>query len=312
MAASLPVNPDMLEMVTSDEIVVARGIPSAQSNLKAAFGRRLKAALKKRLPSELVLAIEKVRNVRWIKVHEPREFDVMRHLLDQGDTVIDIGANMGEYSRSFSVLVGSGGHVFSIEPVPHTYEILKYVVNKLGLVNTSPIECAISDVEGVRRMVIPQDESGGENFYEASLAEGTFEPTWRSVQVKTTTLDSLVSPWTKISFIKCDVEGHELNCVKGAFGIIRTSHPAWYIETKDNPDDPTSTSGKLFEAMNLEGYLPFLFDGTCLHKRRRGESTINYYFLMQSHIYKLHSRAPQLIAGDVFQDSANGYRGEQL
>ena len=268
------------------------------------FVRRLKKALKRSLPGNVVLNIRKFRNVKWIEVHEPPEFSVMKHLIAGGDTVIDIGANMGEYSRPLSALVGPRGRVFSIEPVPQTFEVLVYIVKKLGLSNTNPVECAISDVEGVSRMVIPRDDGGEENFYEAVIVENSFHSTLPSIRVKTRVLDSVVPPSGEISFVKCDVEGHELHCIKGAKEIIRNSHPAWYIETKGNPDEPDSISGQLFKEMGQEGYSPCIFDGRDLRIRRVGESAINYFFLTKSHMDKLSTLAPSLMVDIRNRDHA--------
>ena len=59
------------------------------------------------------------------------------------------------------------------------------------------------------------------NFYQARLSE-------QGLEVKLVRLDDLFQ--SGISFVKCDVEGHELEVIEGAKELIRACRPAWLIE----------------------------------------------------------------------------------
>ena len=48
-------------------------------------------------------------------------FIIIKHLINPGDCVIDIGANYGIYTKFFSELVGNNGVVYGIEPISLTY-----------------------------------------------------------------------------------------------------------------------------------------------------------------------------------------------
>jgi len=214
------------------------------------------------------------------------EFRLVRYLVKPGDLVIDIGANVGVYSKILSELVGPDGHVYSIEPFPSTFEILCYNVRKLRLDNVEPINAAVSDSQGVVTMGIPYDSSGAETHYRASIVthrekKGKTEAT----NVQAITIDSrFLSESGRISFIKCDVEGHELACIKGATKFLARSRPAWLMEVSGEPDNVDSAAHSVFKILCERGYFAWWYDGGKLRKRRPGDKSTNYFFLTDNHI----------------------------
>lgn len=147
-----------------------------------------------------------------------------KRLIAPGNTVVDVGANIGVYTRFCSEFVGPGGKVIAMEPVPETFSYLRSNVRALGLENVKCVNFAASDHDSnLDTMVIPQYPTGGANLYEAELsAEG-------NVHVKSAQLDTLF-PSISPQLIKCDVEGHEAACVKGALNLIRRCRPKWLME----------------------------------------------------------------------------------
>ena len=114
--------------------------------------RRIKLLLKrtvwKILPPSTVRLIKKRHYLRLLcssLLEKEPELRVVRYLIKPGDSVIDIGANVGVYSKILSELVGPDGHVYSIEPFGPTFEILCYNIRKLSLDNVEPVNVAISD-----------------------------------------------------------------------------------------------------------------------------------------------------------------------
>lgn len=243
------------------------------------------------LPEKILQIIKKVHYARTLKsLSESDEIDfrVIRHLVNPGDWVVDIGANIGVYTRYLSELVGIDGHVYSIEPIPLTFDILLSNVKNLGLKNVETMNCAISDSSGSVTMEVPLYESGGENFYEAKIVSENTDTELRRIRVQSRTIDSLfLESAHSISFIKCDVEEHEFRCVKGAIGIIKNLKPAWLIEISGDPDDLKSTANETFKLLNKEGYEAFWFDGKSLNRRRTGDKSVNYFFLAPKHLHAL-------------------------
>jgi FkbM family methyltransferase len=206
-------------------------------------------------------------------------------LVAPGDHVIDVGANIGIYTKRLSELVGARGRVYSVEPIPLTFELLASNVKRLGLSNVELFACAISDRNGSVVMEVPRYASGGENFYEARIRPGDGQSgTLRTFRVLCTTLDALVAPASvRISFVKCDVEGHELSCIRGAQRVLRESKPALLLEVSSDPDDSRSPAHELFGVLAEEGYQAYWFDGATLRRRSPGDRSVNYFFLREEH-----------------------------
>lgn len=220
--------------------------------------------------------------------YEP-DLQVLRFLVRSGDTAVDIGANIGVYTKHLSSLTGADGRLFSIEPVPLTFEILSSNVRRLHLANVNLFRVALSDHSGWSTMEIPKYARGGEDFYMARLVEEGRPTTFRTVRIELRTLDSLLPRSLPISFIKCDVEGHELKCLLGSLETIESWHPAWLIEVSGNPDQPDSNAARVMHLMQEHGYGIYRFDGSRLRPRRPGDHSVNYFFLTASHLEHLET-----------------------
>ncbi len=73
------------------------------------------------------------------------EVEPIKCFIRPGDSVIDLGANIGWYTAVLSKLVGERGKVYAVEPIPGTYTLLLSVIKKLGLTNVVSFNCAVSD-----------------------------------------------------------------------------------------------------------------------------------------------------------------------
>ena len=133
-------------------------------------------------------------------------------------------------------------------------------------------------------MEVPPYASGGENFYEAHIIRTPSISGLRSIEVRARALDSLFGHVRSIDFVKCDVEGHELACLRGAQSILSGIKPAWLIEISGNPDNERASAGEVFQMMAQHGYMPFWFDGRHLRQRQRGDRSVNYFFLTRRHL----------------------------
>lgn len=212
---------------------------------------------------------------------EENDFPVTKLLINSGDCVIDIGANIGVYTKLFSECVGPNGKVYSFEPIPQTFEILCSNIKKLRLKNVNLRQCAVSNNNKTATMQIPLYKNGGENFYEARIVNNnTNNNSLKHVDVESRTLESLFEqiPY-QISFIKCDAEGHELECIIGALSLIRKFQPACLIEISQDPDNPATKSFEIFNLLKDNNYEVFWFDEIKLKRRKTGDKSTNYFFL---------------------------------
>lgn len=211
-----------------------------------------------------------------------------RYLVKKNDHVFDVGANIGVYTKILSNWVGAQGSVYSIEPIPSTYKILSYNINKLNLINVNSLNCAISDTSGAVTMRIPKNNLGIGNHYLAHVIESPIHSSSEVYLIKSCTLDDLLSDtYDRISLIKIDTEGHELACVKGAQEMIYRWKPAFLIEVSSDLSQKASEGYQLNEILRKYGYQPFQFDGISVSRWQPGESSINYFFLRPEHINTL-------------------------
>jgi len=273
---------------------VARKVMSTESewNPKVFLGRFIAALL-----PETVLHRLKRRYYSYLLANMPDSWheadsSVVRHLVRAGDSVLDIGASIGGYTRILSEMVGPSGHVYSFEPNPPIYEYLSYNVSRMELMNVHLHDCALSDTAGTARIVIPRYRWGSECHYDATLEANRAGVECRHVDVSVRTLDSVLQgcPGQRISFLKCDVNYHELACLRGAMETLRNSKPAILIEILPNPDRVGGPASAVFELLTELGYTAYWFDGQALHKRQIGERSQNYFFLMPESARLLPSR----------------------
>jgi FkbM family methyltransferase len=245
------------------------------------------------LPDRILQAVKKIHYAKVLSramLDDEPDLRVVQFLLEPGQCVADIGANIGVYAKHLSQCVGPSGRVISVEPIPFTFDILRSNLRKLGLRNVEAKNCAISDLQGQVRMQVPKYDSGGENFYEARVGEGEASNAVRSFVLPATTLDGLLSTWPFVHFIKCDVEGHELNCIRGARKTIDRCKPSWLIEISGDMDDERSSSYQTRRILRDSGYDAYWFDGSTLRPQRPSTKSVNYFFLTASQVESLRQK----------------------
>lgn len=189
--------------------------------------RELLAKLPMRLQRELrrLHYWRRIRNRTFIS--EEPEFSLLDAMILPGDCVIDIGANVGFYTRRFAELVGQKGRVIAFEPVPETFAQLANNLDICGLNNTTLINAAVSEHPGFTGMIIPSYPDVQQlNYYQAHLSAD------EALQVLAVNLDAFPLP-VRIALIKIDVEGNEMPALKGMHGLLRRDHPILIVETSD-------------------------------------------------------------------------------
>jgi len=244
--------------------------------------------LVKIVPPDILAAVMKwhyYRIVRSITEKQIEDLKIGRYFVDSNDYVIDVGSNVGVYTKILSKWVGNQGRVYSIEPIPTTFEILTHNINRLKLNNINSINSAISDVAGIVTMEIPKNDLGIENHYLAQVIKAPILPSSEVYHIKSCTLDELFScNQHRVSFIKIDTEGHELPCIKGARETISRWKPVLLIEISSDLAKKRSEGYQLNEILKKYGYHPFCFNGVSVSKWHPGETSVNYFFFTSDHI----------------------------
>jgi FkbM family methyltransferase len=163
---------------------------------------------------------------RWDARPEAPMFREMRASLRSGDTVVDVGANFGLHSLFAGRLVGASGHVYSFEPVPANLRLLRRHIRLNDFeqrVEVIPSAVSNSGDASVQFFLPSEDVA-----VTASLkAEGAA----RAISVPNCRLDDWAGP-AQIAprLIKIDVEGAELEVLRGALNLLERCHPLLLIE----------------------------------------------------------------------------------
>lgn len=139
----------------------------------------------------------------------------------KGKTIVDIGSNIGNHTIYFSKICNAK-KVYSFEPQKDIFKIL----NKNIQLNN------LEDKIEAFNIGLAAKKSKGEILLEDKSNSGMAKINLNETgKVKLNTLDNvLLSKEEKISLIKIDVEGMELNVLKGSKEILRRDHPLLYIE----------------------------------------------------------------------------------
>ncbi len=157
------------------------------------------------------------------------EYNILSKMINDGDWVIDVGANIGHYTKRFSELVGANGRVIAFEPVPTTFALLAANVQLFSTLNVTLVNAAVSDATDVVGMSIPFFSTGLTNYYQAHITNTSKQ----NLNVMTLSLDSLAIT-RRIKVVKIDAEGHEVHVLKGMKRILQEYHPTLIIETDSN------------------------------------------------------------------------------
>ena len=145
------------------------------------------------------------------KIYEPNQTEVVKKYVHEGDTVIDIGAHVGYYTLLMAQLVGENGKVYSFEPDPVNFQLLKKSVEINGFENVVLIQKAVSNITDKVKLFLGDDDSAINRIYDAKLGDAK-----ESIDVESVTIDEYFKENDElINFIKIDSEGSEVKIING-------------------------------------------------------------------------------------------------
>lgn len=169
----------------------------------------------------------------WMRKKYPELF-FLKKVIQPGNTVLDIGANLGYYSFFMSYTAGKNGKVYAVEPVPLFAEIWKKNLNKLKVKNYQLSNCALGiEPKPAVKMSIPVVNGVVRHGLTKVEEEGDAQtPTAMSFEVEMKNGDALIQELgvTQLDFIKCDVEGFEQYVIPSLRNTISNNLPVLQIE----------------------------------------------------------------------------------
>lgn len=160
----------------------------------------------------------------WNKMYF-EEMEEIKKYIKHGDTVIDVGGNLGFFVLILNELVGNEGNIYSFEPSKRLNKKLAATIQNNNLKNVTIVNLALGESEGITSLHYNPRQSG------LSSIVGNAESDSLTEEIKITTLDKFAENISgRVSFIKIDTEGYEPQVLKGAKELIKRDKPTIYIE----------------------------------------------------------------------------------
>jgi len=176
----------------------------------------------------------------------------VKHMINKGDIIIDIGANLGYYSLLFARWTGNSGKVFSVEPIKVYNEIFTEKAKKYRNITLLPFALGAEEktVELVSSSQTGFLNTGLPHVYDPER-DGKVENQEFKFQAVMKRPSALFANLDRIDYIKCDIEGFEYIVLYDMKEIINRCKPIVQVEVlHDNEKN-------IFELFNDLGYTPY-------------------------------------------------------
>lgn len=171
------------------------------------------------------------------------------------ETVVDVGANTGQWASAWLMVVPTS-RVLSLEPNPDTFAELQKAQSDYS--NWNSLNVGAGESQQTLHFNVPNDSTS------SSFLEPITEAAWndpndiiniRSVVIPVDTIDSITKEWSKISLLKIDVEGYELQTLRGATEALKKTdfvliELSWHERFVGG-----STAWKVNELLEKNGFL---------------------------------------------------------
>ena len=184
------------------------------------------------------------RTLYYLRVWEGYTTAFVESCLRPGMVAIDAGANIGWYTLAMARAVGPAGLVYAFEPADEELTRLRSNVRLNALENVRVKPLALAEAEGWTTL-------------SDTLDAGTTYVGGGKRPIATTSLDRLVADerLERVDFIKMDVEGSELNVLRGAREVLRRFRPMIMVELEPVPLSRMGTDPQTVIAfLRSEGY----------------------------------------------------------
>lgn len=208
-----------------------------------------------------------------------KEMLFVRRLVQPGWVCFDVGAAGGTYTHLLSRAVGAAGEVHAVEPRAASMRLLARLSRWLQWTNVTLHQVALTDRRGLGQLVVPRwvpteahllpVEDLGSSVSDAELVE-------------TTTLDRLVRhhQLSRLDLITCDVEGSELQLLRGAERTLARFRPVLVCEIEQRHlERYATTPQRVLGWFERHGYRAYRVQGGRLVSVNGVTATDNDYVL---------------------------------
>ncbi|MCX7963243.1 MAG: FkbM family methyltransferase [Candidatus Sumerlaea chitinivorans] len=178
----------------------------------------------------------------------------------EGKTIYDVGANWGITTLFFASRVGPRGTVYAFEPVPDLLEKVNDNVRLNNMVNVTTFPYALGDYDGSSELVFFPEATGISTMDPEFMIRNLKKHRGVKCHVVVRKLDSIVQELSlkPPDLIKIDVEGFELQVLRGAEHLLSTHLPVLILEVHGATAlIMAENKSKVFSFLNALGYRIF-------------------------------------------------------
>jgi FkbM family methyltransferase len=203
--------------------------------------------------------------------YEP-ETQALRRLVSRGAVCIDVGGNFGQFASYLARTASPTGFVHSFEPLAYNRRVFESVIRHMGLRNVSVYPFAVGSRPDVVRLWVPD-----RNTAEAHISGSGEE------LVEVIPLDAWASKanLTRLDFLKIDVEGFELEVLRGASDLLSHFRPALLCEISGVSESRYGVAAiETFRFLESRGYRAYTWrDVGLVAADGPRADVINYFFV---------------------------------
>lgn len=177
---------------------------------------------------------------------DPKVTWVAKRSIRRGDTVLDVGANVGVLTLRFASLVGPVGQVLAFEPCPANLQLLEKTLSANGMAAVSLFRFALGASEGSLPLTVAAGNSGYASL-KAEVGEKRFQ-----VPVRRLSTVLRENETRQVDFMKLDVEGFEAEVLAGLFDDSCAPRPMIIVFEEHTPRD-----AETIQRLKAENYSVF-------------------------------------------------------
>jgi FkbM family methyltransferase len=177
--------------------------------------------------------------------------EALHRTVTPGATVFDIGANIGFFALLAARLAGERGRVIAFEPVPEVAGYARAAAVSNGVADRVDVRTqAVAEHAGTAALHVVAEPS-----WSHLASRGRHPDTVATIDVEVVTLDGLLDAGQPVpDVIKLDVEGAEVEVLRGAARLLREHRPALIVELHE-------TNGEVAGLLEQAGYAIDVLDG---------------------------------------------------
>jgi len=157
------------------------------------------------------------------KQFEPFEKEIIEKIVKPGDVVLDLGANIGYYTLLLARKVGDKGKVFTFEPDPYYFNLLKKNVKENHYKNVVLANKVVFNKNGKIKLQTFPDQRDSPKVYGEKQSNDYIGLSTKDIAVEMVRLDDYLKNVNTVDFVKIDIEGSEGMAFAGMIKLVRRS-----------------------------------------------------------------------------------------